>query len=534
MTEQPADNPSGVWLDRHTPSRYALLLLILALAAVPRIANLTRASLWADELKSVAETSGRVHALPLNTIIAPAPNWSDLSQARPWPSVWTNLEMDDHPPLYFLLLRGWREFFGGGDAAVRWLSVAASLAAVALFYCAVRLTSGTHVAMAVALLLAVSEPEVRYAHEVRDYALLSALAGAAAVILLELARGRRTVLHGCYLALAAIMVLFTHVMGGLVLLAMGIWSAIVLRKGKRAAALAALATGTVIFLLAWGPSWKGQIQNSGGLWRVMQASPSVGVAIRKLLAAPGFLLIDLPLRPFPSDPINWTPTAINLRMAFGLFVFLIAPWFIRRRPDLLFWWLWMTVVLGAMFCSDLFLQTRLLLLLRMYLIAAPAVLAVLAIVGATTLSRPVAIVATVVLAGACASALPFTDGLEKTDWRGAGQLVASRIAPGEPFIVRTVDGVDPGLFWANLAHYLPSGDRPLLLLQDQDPSAQLMRRLIGPSGGRAWVLTWPDMPPPQGWLAGIRQPFSKGIGNWGVLYEIEYKPIAATRAIPIK
>jgi dolichyl-phosphate-mannose-protein mannosyltransferase len=496
---------------------------------VPRIANLTRASLWADELNSVAETSGRVRPLPINTVIPHAPNWSDLSQARPWPHVWTNLELDEELPLYFLLLRGWRELFGPGDTVVRSLSVVASLASVALFYRAIRLTSGTHVALAVALILAVSEPQVRYAHEARDYALLGALSGAAAVALLEIRRGGWLLPRFVFLTLAATAVLFTHILGGLVLLAMAIWSAIVLTKTQRLVALGALALAMIIFLAALGPHTLAHMRNTHDVTLYRQQSPSLNTDFRRFLATPGFLLIDLPLRPRQADPLNWTPLAINLRMALGLFVFFVAPWFIRRRPDLLFWWLWMVLVLGAFLGADLVLKTPLLLWLRMYLFAAPAVIAVLAIVGAATLSRPTAITATILLAAACASALPYTDGLEKTDWRGAGQLVASRMTPGEPFIARTPGDVDPGLFWSYLAHYLPTGDRPLLLLQDQDPTAELMSRLIGPAGGRAWVLTWPDMPPPQGWLPGIRQPFSKGIGTWGDLYEIEYKPTAATQ-----
>jgi hypothetical protein len=280
----------------------------------------------------------------------------------------------------------------------------------------------------------------------------------------------------------------------------------------------------VVFLAVWGPSWQAQIHNSGGLNRPTDRSPAFDVTARRLLAAPGFLLIDLSLRRGPSDPINWTPAAIDVRLLLGLFVFFVAPIFIRQRPDLFFWWLWMAVVLGGMFVCDLVLKTRLLEVLRFFLMAGPAVLAVLAIVGAATLPRSIGIAAAILLAAACASALPYTDGLEKTDWRGAGRVVSNRALPSEPFIVRTVDGVDPALFWANLAHYLPGTDRPLLLLQDQDPSPELMDRLLAHSGGRAWVLTWPDTPPPQEWLSGISQPFAKGIGNWALLYEIEWNP----------
>lgn len=520
--------PPRPWLDDHPAARIALLLLILAIGAIPRFANLTTASLWADELKSVVETSGNTHPLPLNTIIPRAPNWSDPRQAAPWTAVPTNLGLDDHPPLYFLLLRAWRAVFGAGDGAARALSAVASLAAIALFYRAVRLTSGTWNALAVALLLAVSEPQVRYAHEVRNYAVLSAACGAAAVCLLELARARRLLIWAAALAASALAVLFTHVFGALVLAALAIWSLIRLRGKTLALALAAPAAALVIFAVAWGPLWRQQVHNSGGLERIQETSPSALLALRGALAAPGFLLIDLPLRDRAAEPFSWAPFTFQLRLGFGLLVFCVIPLLLRRRRDLLLWWLWLVTVIGAMFVADLVLKIRLLQFLRQYLMAAPALMAVLVIAIAATLTRRLAVVATIGVAVACAAALPATEGNEKTDWRGAGAIMNARAAADEPVIVRTVSGVDPGLIYSFLGHYLTNANRPLLLFVD-DAKPPLMGELCRAHGNRAWVLTWPDVPPPQEWSPAVQQTYAKGIGTWALLYEIRWDQSRAGR-----
>ncbi|MCO5203556.1 MAG: glycosyltransferase family 39 protein [Anaerolineae bacterium] len=97
---------------------------------------------------------------------------------------------DVHPPLYYLLLRGWRELVGESEFGLRSLSAFAGVVTVAGAWALVRLggwqrgwTERRVVAVA-ALLVAVSPALVYYSQEARMYALLACLAALATVALL--------------------------------------------------------------------------------------------------------------------------------------------------------------------------------------------------------------------------------------------------------------------------------------------------------------------------------------------------------------
>ena len=80
--------------------------------------------------------------------------------------------LDIHPPLYYALLGGWSQLFGLGPVALRWLSVAAGIAAVPLIYLVGYWLSGRRVGLAAAFLLAINPLHIYYSQEVRMYALV--------------------------------------------------------------------------------------------------------------------------------------------------------------------------------------------------------------------------------------------------------------------------------------------------------------------------------------------------------------------------
>ncbi len=81
--------------------------------------------------------------------------------------------LDIHPPLYYALLGGWSQIFGLGPVALRWLSVAAGVAAVPLIYLVGYGLSGRRVGLAAAFLLAINPLHIYYSQEVRMYALVA-------------------------------------------------------------------------------------------------------------------------------------------------------------------------------------------------------------------------------------------------------------------------------------------------------------------------------------------------------------------------
>jgi uncharacterized membrane protein len=76
-----------------------------------------------------------------------------------------------HPPLYFFLLRLWRDI-ADGDLSSRLLSVLCSLAAIAFLYDTVSKLNGPTAAMYAALLMAIAVPQIEYAQATRNYTLL--------------------------------------------------------------------------------------------------------------------------------------------------------------------------------------------------------------------------------------------------------------------------------------------------------------------------------------------------------------------------
>ena len=82
---------------------------------------------------------------------------------------------DVHPPLFYILLKIWMNLFGDSAAAVRSLSVVASLAALVSVFRLIAPRYSGPVALATTLLMAVSAHQIFFAQEARMYPLVMAL-----------------------------------------------------------------------------------------------------------------------------------------------------------------------------------------------------------------------------------------------------------------------------------------------------------------------------------------------------------------------
>ena len=162
--------------------RRALLALILLLAAAVRLPQLGREAFWQDELFSQAASAGYVGSVPpLNVLLQPPPRETSILERRPvGDAIRGMIRRDAYPPLYHLLLRGWREIFGDGEGVARGLSVVFSVLSILLLYDAVRSLHDAEAALWAALFAALSGPHIFYAREARAYALLILLTLAAA------------------------------------------------------------------------------------------------------------------------------------------------------------------------------------------------------------------------------------------------------------------------------------------------------------------------------------------------------------------
>jgi len=150
----PESSPSRVsWFREYLP---ALALTWLAFGLF--IWRVDAKSLWWDESlslyraqRSVAYVlSNRIHIDGLATI-------------------------DQHPPLYFLLLHLWIRLTGETDLALRWLSVAFGTLISPLLYVSVRYFAGRRAAFIAGLLGAISPFYLWYAQETRMYTMVTVL-----------------------------------------------------------------------------------------------------------------------------------------------------------------------------------------------------------------------------------------------------------------------------------------------------------------------------------------------------------------------
>ncbi len=126
------------------------LLLIACVAIVIRIYRIGDQSLWTDELFSRYYT--------------------DLFGLK---FLWTTgMVGENSPPLYYMAIAGWMKIFGTSEAAMRSLSLVASVLTLPLVYLLGRELFDQKCAQLAALIFALSPMQVGFAQEARTYALL--------------------------------------------------------------------------------------------------------------------------------------------------------------------------------------------------------------------------------------------------------------------------------------------------------------------------------------------------------------------------
>lgn len=137
------------------------LVLVLLIAFGARVYQLDHQSFWNDEGNSVSLSSRSIQLIIEGTA------------------------SDVHPPLYYLVLRGWWPLVGQSDFALRYISVTAGVLQVAATVAIGRIWLSRAGALGVGILVALSPPLVYYSQEARMYALLGAVATLSMLVLLK-------------------------------------------------------------------------------------------------------------------------------------------------------------------------------------------------------------------------------------------------------------------------------------------------------------------------------------------------------------
>jgi mannosyltransferase len=164
----------------------AALLIIIALGAALRIAELDHDSLWLDEAGSI-----RFSQVPPADIIE-------------------ETSKDVHPPLYYFALHYWMNLFNDSETSVRLLSALFGILAIPLTYKVAAHLFNRATGLLAALLLALSRFHLEFSQEARMYSLLGLLSLLSFYFFLKLIEGKsRWALAGYILSSALMM--YTHV-----------------------------------------------------------------------------------------------------------------------------------------------------------------------------------------------------------------------------------------------------------------------------------------------------------------------------------
>lgn len=235
--------------DLPPPPRWLGWLLLFAVGGAAlglRLYRLDALSLWIDEVASMTYA-----ALP------PAEIWG----------------ADSHPPLFYVLLHYWQAWAGYDEYRLRLLCVLLSLATLPAVWLIGRRVGGPWVAWAATLVVACGAFDLRYAQELRMYALLNCAAAWALVgfttLLAEPERaarpiGRLSWAPWALLGLGTVVALYAQSMAVLLPMATTV-VAVALWWGRadrgRLARNWILVHGLV--LLAWAPYWPELLRQTG-------------------------------------------------------------------------------------------------------------------------------------------------------------------------------------------------------------------------------------------------------------------------------
>lgn len=406
----------------------ACVVLILACAALLRAHHIGATSIWCDELLSIHLSNAHAYSvdrLPRDVLIEPVPDLMSLAAARPAWEVWAGMGGDMHPPLYYVVLRLWREVFGDSPAGLRSLSALLGTLAVLATFLAGRELAGTVAGIWAAAIGTVASTAIYYGQEARMYALVLLWAAVALALVLRIGRLGFTRRRGGALAACALAAMLTLYLSSTVLLACALYALFRFRGRDRVGTIASLVIAGVGFAVLWGPFLFGQnFHAMKSDW--LKADPQ-GHARHV-----ADMIFSLPLNHFgvprQSDrALTW---------AFAIVYFLPAL-FLRKCPAILLPWLASLLIVGVPAGADLLRTTNMLEWQRYTLLLVPTVSVALAAI-ATRLPPRVgwAVPAALVLCGVVS--LPATYGRERYDYRHSARFAeGASLAEGRRLVCLT-------------------------------------------------------------------------------------------------
>ncbi|NKB17167.1 MAG: hypothetical protein HC770_02010 [Pseudanabaena sp. CRU_2_10] len=235
-----------------------LLIIVLALGIFLRCVNLQLKPYWHDEIFTSLRVSGYTTEEVKQQLyrgqilgIEELHQYQRLSPEKSAIATIQSLAKEEpqHPPLYFLMMRVWAQWFGSSIAAMRSLSVTISILSIPLVYwLCLELFTSPLVGWLASALFAISPIHIRFAQEARPYSWWLAIVLLSCIALLR-AMHHRTKFNWSIYALTVAIGLYSHLFSILVFLGHGIYVLAIERFRLSKATIAYLTASSVGIVL---------------------------------------------------------------------------------------------------------------------------------------------------------------------------------------------------------------------------------------------------------------------------------------------
>lgn len=251
-----------VLFQRNTPSKLRFLCIsLLVLGIFFRFVNLDKKVFWCDETYTSLRISGHtetewVQEFSSGGII----NVKDLQKYQ-YPDSEKSVidtikslaeEEPQHPPLYYISLRVWVQWFGNSVTAIRSLSALISLLIFpCIYWLCLELFKSSLVGWVAVAFIAVSPFHVLYAQEAREYSLWTVAILLSSASLLKAIRIKTVFSWVGYTATLAVG-LYTYPLSGLVAIAHGTYL-VIIEKFRLSKTVIAYVIASIVALIIYAP-----------------------------------------------------------------------------------------------------------------------------------------------------------------------------------------------------------------------------------------------------------------------------------------
>ncbi|HSV16554.1 MAG TPA: glycosyltransferase family 39 protein, partial [Tepidisphaeraceae bacterium] len=405
------------------------LFIILLVAVLLRLINLSAQSFWLDELWTIEVSAGQAsehRSLPVDVLLTAPPDLTHAAGLHGFTRIWTGMDQIIGPPLYHIALRVWMFAFGESESAIRSFSALCSSVAVFLLFFCRRPGDPPQAALWGCAVMAVAGPQIVYAQETRPYAMMLALGLAAVVLVQRVERLGPTAGRLAALWFVLLCLLLTHYFAVGAPLAVMLYAAAQTRGRTRIALLLTAAAAGLCFAVCWLPFMSRQVPQFSVTDRAAAflAEQSPNHLVRtgwRLATLPISLLCDR--RPIP------------MYYASGLLIYLAAAVLAWRRRIWSIWPVWFAGIVAVPGVLDLLRATRHLEYIRYSLLAGPAVYIVIAhLFFESPRFRFMAHIVPAVVVLCCVLQLRRAYDTQKPDYRAAAAVLRASASGGDVIV----------------------------------------------------------------------------------------------------